>query len=131
MILHVVDLLWVIAYSMEAVMAKKMLFLLLMVSVCVSLAFAKDYDARGGQKIFKKSCRLSCHDGTTDAEDLNPLSKTMDQWKSLFANNREELKAAHVNGEMGKLNFTDTQWNDMYMFLFDRALDSDQPESCG
>ena len=65
----------------------------------------------------------SCH--TEDAEGgvVTPLNKTMSQWDRFFK------KAKHDAGAWE--SFSEQDLLDINQFLFDHAVDSDQPETCG
>lgn len=109
---------------------KRILIVLLIVAVAISSVFAAN--ARKGKKIWKKSCRLVCHDGSKPgAPALSPVEMTQAQWKELFSSNRDGIRAVHVKGEFNKIRVDEKDWADMYLYLYDHALDSDQPETCG
>lgn len=108
---------------------KKILVLTLILAIAATSVFAAN--ARKGKRVWKKSCRLVCHDGSKPGVSaLSPVEKTQGQWKELFANDHAAIKDVHKKGELDKVkNVSD--WEDMFLYLFDHALDSDQPETCG
>ncbi|MGA1846464.1 hypothetical protein OWK30_05130, partial [Deferribacter abyssi] len=59
---------------------------------------------------------------------LAPSSKTQDQWKNIFKNNRSYLMSIHKRNDFDKLNETD--WEKIKVFVINHAYDSNQPENC-
>ncbi len=73
-----------------------------------------------GKHLYKKHCK-SCHDaGTTE---LTPMSKTMSQWDRFFKRNKHDPAPFEALSE--------PQLLDINQFLYDHAMDSDQPATCG
>lgn len=102
---------------------KKMMLILLMVAFTVSSAFAVDGgNPRKGKYLFKKNCK-ACHTDGAEGGAITPLSKTMAQWDKFFKDNK------HPGDAWG--NFPEQDLLDINQFLFDHAVDSDQPETCG
>lgn len=88
----------------------------------VTSAFAAG-DARKGKRIWKKSCRYPCHDGSKDGiAELSPASKTQSQWKAL----KPKIKECSA-----KAGLKEKDVEDLFEYLHSHALDSDQPETCG
>lgn len=103
---------------------KKAFVIMLVMLVAVSVAFAGD--GRKGKRTWKKNCRVACHDGSK-AVELSPVSKTMSQWKSAFG---PSLAAKHKG--IAEFDATSAQdLDDIFTYLFDHALDSSAPETCG
>lgn len=118
-------------------------------------AFAVDGkgNARKGKRIWKKNCRVACHDGSVlEVPDLSPVSKTQAQWKDMFtfvdaiaspattdavasdataeATQVQKYEALHKSGDF-ELKNPEKENLDMFEYLHGHALDSDQPETCG
>ncbi|MCD8490574.1 MAG: cytochrome c [Geovibrio sp.] len=110
----------------KAVMA---LTVALILAFAVATAFAAGNE-RKGKRTWKKSCRTACHDGSK-ASDLSPVSKTQAQWKALFDGNHAKIDAAHKAKGASHEALQPSDWEDMYEYLKNHALDSDQPETCG
>lgn len=75
-----------------------------------------------GKYLFKKNCK-SCHTEGAEGGSITPLKKTMAQWDRFFSKNK------HPEGVWDDFNEKDLL--DINQFLFDHAVDSDQPETCG
>ncbi len=83
----------------------------------------------GGRQVWKKNCRLACHEGKTpESPILSPNSKTQFQWKNSFADNKAYIFKFHNNNELKHI--TENQWEAIYDFVFHHAHDSDNPEDC-
>jgi len=79
------------------------LMLLFIVVFSVSLVFAEG-NARRGKRVWKTSCRLTCHDGSVQGSPaLSPVSKTQSQWKMWFADDYAKIKEVHKNGELDEV----------------------------
>lgn len=105
---------------------KKKIFALVVIATiaifAVTSAFAAG-DARKGKRVWKKSCRLACHDGSKEnVKALSPVSKTQAQWDVLLPKIKECAKNAGL---------TDKDVENIFEYLRSHALDSDQPETCG
>ena len=61
----------------------------------------------------------------TEGVELTPLSKTQKQWDRFFTEDKHKKKADVWN------KFSEKDLKDINQFLFDHAVDSDQPETCG
>ncbi|KAA0257058.1 cytochrome c [Deferribacter autotrophicus] len=108
-------------------MKKVLIFVLVSFFASMTIYAGKSPDA--GRNIWKKYCRLACHDGKkVDFPKLAPNSKTQEQWKNVFANNRKYLMDVHKGIDFGKLK--DIDWKKIEMFVVNHAYDSNQPESC-
>jgi cytochrome c len=86
---------------------------------------------RKGKVFYKKNCRV-CHDGSTDAEELSPISKTMKQWTREFEEGevvRTEC-VQRVKDTVGT-ELTEQDLIDIQAYLVRHAADSDQPATCG
>jgi len=102
---------------------KKLVMILLIVAFAVSTAVAiEDGNPRKGKYLFKKNCK-TCHTEGAEGGEVTPLTKTMEQWDKYFQKNQ------HPGGDWD--NFSEQDLIDINQFLFDHAVDSDQPETCG
>ncbi len=81
-------------------------------------------NSRKGKYLYKKSCK-PCHVDGAEGGELTPLSKTQKQWDRFFNKNKHKKSP----DALGK--FTEKDLKDINQFLFDHAVDSDQPETCG
>ena len=109
---------------------KKHITILMALSMILmsAIAFASN-EHEGGRQVWKKGCRIACHDGKTPGSPvLSPDSKTQLQWKNNFANDKEYIRKFHQAGELKR--FTQKQWDAIYEFVFNHAHDSDNPEDC-
>ena len=96
---------------------------LLLVAFCGSSVLAVEGgNGRKGKYLFKKSCK-SCHTDGAEGGVVTPLSKTMGQWDRLFNKSKHPAESWEV--------FSEQDLIDINQFLFDHAVDSDQPETCG
>ena len=84
-----------------------------------------------GKVFYRNNCRV-CHDGNTDAAELSPNTKTMEQWGREFEDGEEIKKAcvARVKEKVGT-ELTEQDLLDIQAYLVHHAADSDQPASCG
>lgn len=78
-----------------------------------------------GKFYFKQSCK-TCHVKGEKGGEITPLSKTQAQWQSYFA------KGKHMKGTESLSKYLTTeQLNDALTFVYNHAVDSPQPETCG
>lgn len=78
-----------------------------------------------GKFYFKQTCK-SCHTKGEKGGEVTPLSKTQAQWHAYFA------KGKHLKGSEALAKyFSAEQANDALTFLYNHAVDSPQPETCG
>lgn len=78
-----------------------------------------------GKFYFKQTCK-SCHMKGEKGGEVTPLSKTQAQWQAYFA------KGKHMKGTEPLTKYlTPEQLNDALTFLYNHAVDSPQPETCG
>ena len=78
-----------------------------------------------GKFYFKQNCK-SCHVKDAQGGEITPLSKTQAQWQAYFA------KGKHMKcTETLTKYLTPEQLNDALTFLYNHAVDSPQPETCG
>lgn len=77
-----------------------------------------------GKHLYKKQCK-ACHSQNMEGGELTPMSKTMKQWDRFFKRNKHKHKpeAWETLSDQDKLHIN--------QFLFDHAMDSDQPQTCG
>jgi len=100
-----------------------LLLVLLIVAVGTTSALAVDGgNPRKGKYLFKKNCK-TCHSEGAEGGDLTPLSKTMSQWDRAFSKKKVGPKC--LDGLSGE------ELLDINQFLYDHAVDSAQPETCG
>lgn len=100
---------------------KKFLAVALVALFAVSIAFAAG-DARKGKREWKGECREACHNGSkAGAPALSPTSKTQKQWTAL----KGKIEACV------KKNGKKANAENVFQYLYDHAMDSDQPETCG
>lgn len=108
---------------------KKILVMFIVISL-VSISYAVDLkkgDANKGKQIYRDVCR-SCHDGSK-AKKVTPMHKTTAQWKKLFDNDMARLKEKHEGNDVfNKIKVED--FDHIYKFVIDGALDSEQPQTC-
>ena len=78
-----------------------------------------------GKFYFKQTCK-PCHVKGEKGGEITPLTKTQAQWESYFA------KGKHLKGTEPLTKYmTPEQLNDALTFLYNHAVDSPQPETCG
>jgi mono/diheme cytochrome c family protein len=78
-----------------------------------------------GKFYFKQTCK-SCHVKGEKGGEITPLVKTQAQWQAYFA------KGKHMKGTEPLAKYlTPEQLNDALTFLYNHAVDSPQPETCG
>ena len=98
--------------------------LLALVPLSTSRAGQKGNEAKG-KFYFKQTCK-SCHIKGEKGGEVTPLNKTQAQWQSYFA------KGKHMKGTEPLTKYmTPEQLNDALTFLYNHAVDSPQPETCG
>lgn len=103
----------------------KVLIVVVMVVFASTAVLAADGgNSRKGKYLYKKSCK-PCHVDDAEGPELTPLSKTQKQWDRFFGKNMHKKNP----DAWGK--FSDKDLQDINQFLFDHAVDSDQPETCG
>jgi len=96
--------------------------LLIMAFSVTSALAVEGGNSRKGKYLFKKTCK-TCHVDGAEGGQLTPLSKTMSQWDRFFEKDKHDPKGLEKLSEKDLL--------DINQFLFDHAVDSDQPETCG
>ncbi len=57
------------------------------------------------------------------------MSKTMAQWKRFFDNDMARLKEKHSGSDMFK-SISNEDFEHIYRFIQEGALDSEQPQTC-
>jgi mono/diheme cytochrome c family protein len=98
--------------------------LLALVPLTASPAGQKGNEAKG-KFYFKQTCK-SCHVKGEKGGEVTPLVKTQAQWQAYFA------KGKHMKGAEPLTKYlTPEQLNDALTFLYNHAVDSPQPETCG
>ncbi len=91
----------------------------------LDIATAGKGNERKGKYFFRKNCR-ACHVQDGKAEVLNPDSKTMAQWKRIFA--KEKYVKFDCKDEFAKQSKEEI--NDIYAYLYNHAYDSPSPAKC-
>lgn len=103
----------------------KVLALLIIITLTsTTVIAAEDGNSRKGKYLFKKNCK-TCHVSGAEGGALTPLSKTQKQWDRFFISDKHKVKPEAFE------KFSEQDLKDVNQFLFDHALDSDQPETCG
>jgi mono/diheme cytochrome c family protein len=97
--------------------------LLLVFSATVAVA-ASGGNSKKGKYLYKKSCK-SCHTAGAEGGEVTPLAKTQKQWDLFFEKNKHKAKPAVWK------DYSDQDIKDIQQFLYDHAVDSDQPQTCG
>jgi hypothetical protein len=91
----------------------------------VSLSAGQKGNETKGKFYFKQTCK-PCHVKGQKGGEITPMTKTQAQWQTYFA------KGAHLKGtEPLSKYMTPEQLNDALAFLYNHAVDSPQPETCG
>lgn len=103
---------------------KVLIVLLLAVFVSSAALAAEGGNSRKGKYLYKKNCK-TCHVAGAEGGELTPLSKTQKQWDRFFNEDK------HKSSPDALKKFSEQDLKDVNQFLFDHALDSDQPETCG
>ena len=113
---------------------KQILKLIFCISTLLTLSAAlvagPRVNPKKGKVYFKKYCRV-CHDGKTDAVELSPLKKTMDQWSKSFAAGGKAHACGNSCKDKSGKDLTDQDKLDIQAYLIQHAADSDQPATCG
>ena len=98
--------------------------LLFFFSVSVAMSGGKGSESKG-RFYFKQTCK-TCHSKGAAGGEITPMSKTQTQWARYFE------KGTHNKGtEKLTKFFTAEQLRDLEAFLYNHAVDSPQPETCG
>lgn len=98
---------------------KKKIFALVVIATIaifvVTSVFAAG-NARKGKRVWKKSCRLACHDGSKEnVKALTPVSKTQALWDAELPKIKECAKNAGL---------TEQDAEDIFEYLHSHALDA-------
>ena len=103
-----------------------LLFLVMLALVPLgSLSAGDKGNETKGKFYFKKTCK-PCHVKGEKGGEITPMSKTQAQWQTYFT------KGKHMKGtEPLSKYMTDDQLKDALAFLYNHAVDSPQPETCG
>ncbi len=103
---------------------KVLIVMMLVVFASTAVLAVEGGNARKGKYLFKKSCK-TCHSAGAEGGEVTPLAKTMGQWDRFFSKDKHKKNA----DAWSKLSEKDLM--DINQFLFDHAVDSDSPETCG
>jgi mono/diheme cytochrome c family protein len=96
----------------------------LLIPLAARSAGQKGNEAKG-KFYFKQTCK-PCHVKGEKGGEVTPLVKTQAQWESYFA------KGKHMKGTEPLTKYmTPEQLTDALTFLYNHAVDSPQPETCG
>ena len=94
----------------------------------IAVAAQHDYDDGGnpkkGKYLWKKNCK-SCHVDAAEGPELSPNVKTQKQWDRFFEKDQNEI----VNEKCK--SFSENKLHDIQHYMYDHAMDSDSPETCG
>jgi cytochrome c5 len=66
---------------------KNFVLIVIAIAVLAQAASAADINPRVGKKLFDRVCR-TCHSEGARAGELNPSSKTMEEWQQLIKQNK-------------------------------------------
>ncbi len=103
----------------------KVVAVIAVAAFCTTSALAaQGGNPKKGKYLYKKNCK-ACHVEDGQGGPLTPMSKTMSQWDRFF--DRDQ----HKNNPEAWKAFSEKDLKDIQQFLFDHAVDSDQPETCG
>jgi cytochrome c5 len=98
---------------------------ILAIAPLASLSAGQKGNETKGKFYFKQTCK-PCHVKGEKGGEVTPLVKTQAQWQSYFA------KGKHLKGTESLSKYmTPEQLNDAVTFLYNHAVDSPQPETCG
>jgi mono/diheme cytochrome c family protein len=90
-----------------------------------SLSAGEKGNEAKGKFYFKQTCK-PCHVKGEKGGEITPLTKTQAQWQTYFA------KGKHLKGTEPLTKYMQAeQLNDAFTFLYNHAVDSPQPETCG
>lgn len=104
---------------------RTLLVLLLATILATSFAFASEGgNPKRGKHLFTKNCK-DCHSTGAAGGEITPLSKTQAQWDRFFETDKHSKSPEAVK------DISPAQMKDIQQFLFDHAVDSDQPQTCG
>lgn len=110
------------------IMKKSILILALVFFTTQALALDLNKgDLKKGKELYREVCR-SCHDGVK-AKKVTPMHKTMAQWKRLFDNDMARLKERHQGNDIFN-KISNDDFEHIYKFIIEGALDSEQPQTC-
>lgn len=103
---------------------KVLIVVVMVVFASTAVLAAEGGNSRKGKYLYKKSCK-PCHVDGAEGAELTPLSKTQKQWDRFFEKNKHKKNPDALN------KFSEQDLKDVQQFLYDHAVDSDQPETCG
>ncbi len=103
---------------------KVLIVLMLVIFASTAVLASEGGNSRKGKYLYKKNCK-TCHVEGAEGGELTPLSKTQKQWDRFFEKNK------HKKAPDAFQRFSEKDLKDVQQFLFDHAVDSDQPETCG
>lgn len=103
----------------------KIVSVLLLVGLFSGVAIAGEGgNPRKGKYLWKKNCK-TCHVQEKEGGSLSPSTKTQDQWNTFF-------ESEHDGEIMEKcMKYSESDLHDIQHYMYDHAIDSDQPETCG
>jgi len=103
---------------------KVLIVLMLVMFASTAVLASEGGNSRKGKYLFKKNCK-TCHVAGAEGGELTPLSKTQKQWDRFFDEDKHQKSPEAVS------KFSEQDLKDVQQFLYDHAVDSDQPETCG
>jgi len=94
----------------------------------IAVATEHNYDdsanPKKGKYLWKKNCK-SCHEDGAEGGVLSPSTKTQNQWDNFFEKNQEQIIMEKCK------KYGENELHDIQHYMYDHAMDSDQPETCG
>ena len=78
---------------------------------------------RKGKYLWKKNCQ-TCHIEGEEGGKLSPSTKTQQQWNSFFEGDHTGQAKERC------MKYSENDLHDIQHYMYDHALDSDQPETC-
>jgi hypothetical protein len=90
-----------------------------------SLSAGEKGNETKGKFYFKQTCK-PCHLKGEKGGEITPLTKTQAQWQSYFAKGKHLKSTEPLSKYMNPEQLTDA-----LTFLYNHAVDSPQPETCG
>lgn len=98
--------------------------ILLAAVFAVGANVAEGGNPKKGKHLYKKECK-TCHSKQGAGGELTPMSKTMAQWDRFFIKDQHKAKPEVLQ------QLSEQDRRDIQQFLYDHAVDSAQPQTCG
>ncbi len=94
----------------------------------IAVAAQHDYDdaanPKKGKYLWKKNCK-ACHEDGQEGGVLSPSNKTQKQWDRFFEKDQSDTIMQKCK------KYSGSDLHDIQHYMYDHAMDSDQPETCG